>query len=116
MAKRESGPLLDFVQLKVLYWNLYGLGMAEIEVSDPGIPSLSKSVQRAYTSENVPSTPSSHTQFQIQMIILIHLPYFRDIQCTFSPDKKAHPSLYDIDYTPFEADDLSQKRRNESSF
>ena len=30
MAKREGGPLLDFVQLKVLYWNLYGLGMALI--------------------------------------------------------------------------------------
>ena len=28
VAKREGGPLLDFVQLKVLYWNLYGLGMA----------------------------------------------------------------------------------------
>merc|ERR1711990_806737 len=25
VAKREGGPLLDFVQLKVLYWNLYGL-------------------------------------------------------------------------------------------
>ena len=49
VAKREGGPLLDFVQLKVLYWNLYGLGMAEIEVSDPGIPSLSKSVQRCTT-------------------------------------------------------------------
>ena len=36
VAKPESGPLLDFVQLKVLYWNLYGLGMAEIEVSDAG--------------------------------------------------------------------------------
>ena len=56
VAKREGGPLLDFVQLKVLYWNLYGLGMAEIEMSDPGIPSLSKSVQRAYVSENVPCT------------------------------------------------------------
>ena len=41
VAKREGGPLLDFVQLKVLYWNLYGLGMAEIE---------------AILSENVPCT------------------------------------------------------------
>ena len=30
VAKREGVPLLDFVQLKVLYWNLYGLGMASI--------------------------------------------------------------------------------------
>ena len=30
VAKQEGGPLLDFVQLKVLYWNLYGLGMAQI--------------------------------------------------------------------------------------
>ena len=50
VAKREGGPLLDFVQLKVLYWNLYGLGMAEIEVFPRyphwGFPSLSKSAQR----------------------------------------------------------------------
>ena len=35
MAKREGGPLLDFVQLKVLYWNLYGLGMAQEKNFDP---------------------------------------------------------------------------------